>query len=172
MELDREHVEVVRATAGEQTVLENLLSLYLHDFSEVFGNPPGPDGRFLFDALPRFFEDQTRFPFLIRAGGDLGGFALESQGSVISESREVWDLNEFFVVRGLRRRGVGTAAASALFQLFSGTWEVRALDENKGAGEFWEKAISAHTNGSSKEMPWESEPGRTWRVFSFVQGDS
>lgn len=166
------HVELTEASISDQPVLANLLSLYLHDFSEVFGNAPGPDGRFVYDRLPLYFEDDSRFPFLVRSDGRLAGFALVSRGSVITGSPEVWDLSEFFVVRGLRRLGIGRLAASAVFTRFPGAWEVRALDRNKGAAEFWNSAIAQHTGGVFETLPWESGPGLTWKVFRFSQGDA
>lgn len=160
-------VRVTQASSSEQPVLENLLSLYLHDFSEVFGNTPGPDGRFRYDRLPLYFEDPDRAPFLVRADGELAGFALVSRGSLVSGSREGMDVSEFFVVRGLRRRGIGRIAASALFRWFPGTWEVRALERNRGAAEFWADVIASHTQGAFERTSWESEPGMRWQVFRF-----
>jgi predicted acetyltransferase len=162
-------IELTIARAPERPVLENLLSLYIHDFSEIFGGTPGPDGRFNYDRLPLYFEEPDRTAFLIRAGGQLAGFALVSQASMVSGSRDVRDLSEFFVVRGLRRRGVGRSAASEVFRRFPGVWEVRALDRNEGASAFWASAISGHTEGAFEVRSWEPNPGRTWKVFRFSQ---
>ena len=92
-----------------------------------------------------------------------------SQGSAIGGSTETWDLTEFFVARGLRRTGVGRKAASELFKTLPGSWEVRAIDVNKGAAEFWSEAISRHTEGAFKVEGYESKPGVCWKVFRFSQ---
>jgi predicted acetyltransferase len=165
------NVELTEAAVADEPVLANLLSLYLHDFSELSGDAPGPDGRFTYDRLPLFFQEPGRTPLLIRSDGLLAGFALVSLGSVITGSPRVRDLSEFFVVRGLRRRGVGRIAASAVFGRFPGAWEVRALDRNRGAYEFWASAIFHHTRGAFEVEPWESEPGRTWKLFRFSQAE-
>jgi predicted acetyltransferase len=162
-------VELVEASIADEAVLANLLSLYLHDFSEAFGDPPGPDGRFVYERLPLYFEDAGRTPFLIKSAGQLAGLALVSRGSRIDDSPLVWDLSEFFVARGLRRHGVGRSAASQLFRRFPGVWEVRALDRNPGAFEFWSSAISRHAGGAFEWLPWESQDGMTWKVFRFSQ---
>jgi predicted acetyltransferase len=164
-------VRVTQALAAERPVLENLLQLYLHDFSEVFGNAPEPDGRFRYERLPLYFADPDRTPFLLRADDRLAGFALVSRGSLVTGSREVMDVSEFFVVRGLRRRGVGRAAAGALFRCFPGRWEVRALERNPGAAEFWADAIASHTQGAFERFTWESEPDMQWQVFRFEHRD-
>lgn len=169
---ERLDVDITVARPSERPVLENLLNLYIHDFSEVLGRVPDPDGRFTYDRLPLYFEEPGRTAFLIRRGGDLAGFALVSSGSLVSGSPEIRDLSEFFVVRGLRRRGVGRSAASQVFRRFPGVWEVRVMDRNEGASAFWEDAISRHTHGAFQAHPWESEPGTTWKVFRFSQAEA
>lgn len=165
-------VDVALAPAGpdEEEALANLVSLYLHDFSEIFGGAPGSDGRFVYDRLPLYFREPERTALLARVEDALAGFALVTRGSWVSGAPDVWDLSEFFVVRGLRRRGVGSAAASAVFARFPGAWEVRALERNPGAVAFWEQAIDRHTKGTFELESWESEPGRAWKVFRFAQG--
>jgi predicted acetyltransferase len=44
---------------------------------------------------------------------------------------------EFFVVRAVRARGVGRAAAEALFALHPGAWEIPFQEENATAARFW-----------------------------------
>lgn len=163
-------VELREASVADEPVLANLMSLYLHDFSEAFGVAPPPDGRFVYDRLPLYFTEPGRNAFLIRSDGGLAGFALVSLGSAIGGSTAVRDLSEFFVVRGLRRRGIGRTAAAAVFERFPGDWEVRAMDRNRGAGRFWARVISDHTGGAFTVEPWQSEPAGTWKVFRFSQG--
>jgi len=162
-------VRITQASPSERPILENLLQLYMHDFSEVFGNAPDPDGRFRYERLPSYFADPDRTPFLLRADDRLAGFALVSRGSLVSGAREVRDVTEFFVVRGLRRHGIGRAAASALFRCFPGRWEVRALERNLGAADFWADAIASHTKGAFDRFAWESGPDVRWQVFRFEQ---
>jgi predicted acetyltransferase len=164
-------VELVEASISDASVLANLLSLYLHDFSEVSGGAPGLDGRFDYDRLPLYFEESGRTALFIRSDGALAGFALVSLGSVVTGALDVWDLSEFFLVRGLRRRGIGSMAASAVFRRFEGEWEVRALDRNPGAFEFWTRAVSRHTRGAFHTQPWVSESGSTWKLFRFSQSE-
>lgn len=162
-------IEIAIAREPERAILENLLSLYIHDFSEILGNLPGPDGRFAYDRLPLYFEEEARTPFLIRFGGALAGFALISQGSLVGDSPAVRDMSEFFVVRALRRRGVGAMAAAQLFSRFPGPWEVRVMERNEAACAFWARAISHHTAGTFRVDRWESAPRGAWRVFRFEE---
>ena len=166
------NLALTEASISDEPVLANLLNLYLHDFSEVFGDPPGPDGRFVYERLPQYFSEPDRTPFLIRSDERLAGFALVSLGSLITGLRNTRDLSEFFVVRGLRGRGIGRAAASEVFKRFAGVWEVRALDQNPGAVEFWTNAIANHTGHAFTVEPWVSEPDLTWKVFRFAQSEA
>ena len=160
-------IELVRATLADEPRLTNLLQLYVHDFSEILGLTPDDDGRFGYPLAP-YWSEAGRFPFLIRANGHLAGFALISVGSQLTGDPKVFDVAEFFVVRGVRRHGVGQAAALRVFASFAGTWEVRVIEENAGALVFWERAVSAFTKGRHESLTWRSDRGRTFRVYRFV----
>jgi predicted acetyltransferase len=154
------------ATVEQEPVLANLLELYIHDFSEVIPLELGPDGRFGYPELPRYWSEPGRFPFLIAVDGHWGGFALVRQGSRISGDPEVWDLAEFFVARGLRRRGVGIAAAHLVWRRFAGRWEVRVMQENVAALHFWQRAVAGFA-GRAVEPIAAQMNGEFRHLFSF-----
>jgi predicted acetyltransferase len=160
-------VEVLPAAAAQEPVLANLLELYAHDFSELAGPRLGEDGRFGYPELPLYWRDEGRFPFLVWVDGRLAGFALVRKGSRISGDPGVWDVAEFFVARGYRKRGVGAAAAHEIWRRFPGTWEVRVMERNTAARAFWRAAISAFTS-SGAEPRITATGEKTWHVFSFV----
>lgn len=143
------------------------MELYLHDFSEILGLTPGNDGRFGYPLAP-YWSDAGRSPFLIRADGQPAGFVLVSLGSQVTGDPNVFDVAEFFVVRGVRRHGVGLATALRVFASFPGTWEVRVIEQNVGALIFWERAVSAFTKGRFESIAWRSERGRNFRVYRFA----
>lgn len=159
-------VEVIAAAADQQPVLANLFELYAHDFSEMADLRLGPDGRFGFAELPLYWTDAARRPFLVKAGGDLAGFVLVREGSVISGDADVWDVAEFFVARGFRRHGVGTRAAHEVWRRLPGRWEVRVLDHNPAARAFWRRAVADFT-GATVDAAVHDLEGRRWHVFSF-----
>ena len=161
-------IELAIATDADRERLENLLELYIHDFSEILGSAPRENGRFGYDGLDAYWKEPGRFPFLIRADAQLAGFALVARGSQVTGDATVLDVAEFFVVRGLRRHGLGMAAAARVFSSFAGTWEVRVMEQNAGAQAFWERAVSSFTNGCFELCTWRSPRGRDFRVFRFV----
>ena len=162
-------VALEHAGLGDRDVLENLLSLYVHDFSEILGDAPGSDGRYAYPRLESLLRSADRRHFLIRADDALAGLVFVSAGSALAGGHADWDMSEFFVVRGRRRRGVGQRAASAAFRAFPGSWEVRVMDQNKGALEFWTRTVAEHTRGDYRLTKHPQEEDRLWHVFRFVQ---
>ncbi len=102
-----EPVELVPAGRSDRAVLENLGQLYRYDLSESYGLLPNPDGTFNNRRLDLFRgkADPEDRAWLIKVADGLGGFVM---------SRPIGDamtISDFFVVRALRRTGVGRAAA-------------------------------------------------------------
>jgi predicted acetyltransferase len=159
-------LEILPAGREQETVLANLLELYAHDFSELRRLNLREDGRFGYEALPLYWTEPGRFPFLIKMDGSLAGLVLVKRGAGISGVEVVWDMAEFFVVRGCRRRGVGTQAALEVCGRFPGAWEVRVMQKNDAARLFWAKAVSLFTGEQSHPVAFE-QGGDAWVLFSF-----
>ena len=160
-------IEVRPATVEEEPVLANLLELYTYDFSEFLNLKVGDDGRFGYGPLPLYWEDANRFPFLIRVNGDLAGFVLVQKGLQVSSAADVWDVAEFFVLRGFRRHGVGLRVAHELWRMFAGRWEVRVMENNSMARTFWRRAVSEFI-GTPAEPALMEVSEKRWHVFSFI----
>ena len=135
-------IQLELALREQSPILANLLELYAHDFSEFQPLDIGPDGRFGYKSLPLYWSESNRHPFLIRFDGKLAGLALVKRGSEISDSQEVWDMAEFFVLRGFRRHRIGTLAVQEVWRRFPGLWEVQVMQSNPSATSFWKRAIS------------------------------
>jgi predicted acetyltransferase len=159
-------VEVIAATPEQEEVLGNLLELYIHDFSEFREVDLGPTGRFGYRSLPLYWIDLDRHPFLIRADGNLAGFALVKRGSGVSGSKTVWDMAEFFVIRGYRRQSVGIEVTHRLWKRFPGLWEIRVMQSNVPGRQFWARAISVFTGKAVDPIAFEKD-GECWQLFSF-----
>jgi predicted acetyltransferase len=159
-------VKVLPASAEQEPILANLLELYIHDFGEFIDVRLAPDGRYGYPTLPSYWTQPAHYPFLITADSDLAGFALVQRGSQISGDPDIWDLTEFFVVRSLRRRGVGTRAAHRLWQTLPGRWEVRVIDLNQKAVEFWAHAIQEFVGQPVVPTQYEKD-GFARHLFSF-----
>jgi predicted acetyltransferase len=162
-------VEVVRATPEQEPLVANLFELYAHDFSEFANLELGEDGRFGYEHLPLYWSEPHRHPFIVRADGRLAGFVFVVKGSRVSGDEGVWDVVEFFIARGYRRRGVGLRAAHEVWRQFPGRWEVRVMEQNRGAESFWRRAVSEFAGRAVQPRQMEMDGGR-WLLFSFESG--
>jgi predicted acetyltransferase len=160
------NVEIIPALEEQESILANLLELYAHDFSEFIDLKLGADGRFGYKHLPLYWKESGRHPFLIMVNGHLAGFVFVRRGSKISNDTDVWDMAEFFIVRGYRRHGIGTEVAHKIWRKFPGKWEVRVIDRNQKAKEFWRRSTTEFLGERIEPTPF-SEGGEVWHVFSF-----
>jgi predicted acetyltransferase len=160
-------LEVFPALPEQQPILGNLLELYIYDFSELRKMELGRDGRFGYPNLPLYWHEPARHPLLVRMDGGLIGFALVKRGSEISGSGSVWDMAEFFVLRGYRGRGFGTEIAQEIWKRFPGHWEVRVMQSNRSAHRFWQRAITRFRGNAAHSKRVEKD-GKSWRLFSFT----
>jgi predicted acetyltransferase len=159
-------IEVIPATAEQEPAVANLLELYAHDFSEFHHLEIQGTGRFGYPSLPLYWSDPDRYPFLVKMGGNLAGFVFVKRGSEVSGNLTVWDMAEFFVLRGYRRRGIGTQVAHEVWKRFPGPWEVRVMESNVPAHHFWECAISKFT-GEGTHPVFAEKGGKYWKLYSF-----
>lgn len=151
-------VSLTRATAADRVTLDNLMQLYVYDWSELQRTAGftdvGDDGRFQAYPLDPYFRDADRHPFLLR-DGPLVGFALVRETAPLAGDGQVFDMAEFFVLRAHRRRGVGHDAAAQLFRLFPGEWQVRQRAGNDAARSFWRRVIGHVTEGRFDDTTWD-----------------
>ncbi|RIQ10862.1 GNAT family N-acetyltransferase [Jiangella rhizosphaerae] len=130
---------VVRpAGAADRAVLERLWLMFRHDLSEFQGGLPNPDGTFRSDRLAAAFTDPDRLAYVVTSDEHPAGFAI-----VRGLAAPTRVLSSFFVVRGLRRRGVGLAAVRDVVERHPGPWEVAFQDANTGAVRFWRRVATA-----------------------------
>jgi predicted acetyltransferase len=145
------------ASSADEARLAALFELYIYDFSDLLGLDVGDDGRFRAPPLGGYFVDPERHAFLLHVDDRLAGFALVHERSRLTGERGVFDMAEFFVMRLYRRRGLGEAMATSLFDRFRGPWEVRQKPENTAATAFWRRVIAKRTGARWQEDVREDE---------------
>jgi predicted acetyltransferase len=127
-------IEVLPARLEHKPAIARLIELYQYDFTEFTDEDLNADGSYGYRYLDAYWTEPARHPFLFRVDGNIAGFAFVRAG-------QPHDMAEFFVLRKYRGRGVGVAAARAVFARFPGEWQVRELAANARATAFWRKAI-------------------------------
>ncbi len=157
-------VEVLLASREQAPILAQLLELYIHDFSELLDIDVGEDGRFGYPRLASYWSEPDSHPFLIRVTGKLAGFVLIRRDC--SAANPVWDVAEFFVLRAYRRQGIGCEIAHQLWRRFPGDWQVRVLESNAAALQFWSRAVSTFLKHPIEPVRVHKD-GQRWQYFPF-----
>jgi predicted acetyltransferase len=149
-------IEVLPAGLSDQPVMENLMHLYLYDFTEWTGDDVDEQGRFVDEYLDRYWEEPHRHPFLVKVAGKYAGFVLVREISGAQDGGKAHSIAEFFILKKYRRQRVGRQVAWLIFDRFPGRWHVAEVEENFPAQNFWRNIIHAYTGGRFQEV---REPG-------------
>lgn len=157
--------EIRPARPDERVVCENLLQLYMYDFSEFAGGVVGGDGRFHYhDDFGERWGKPWFHPLLLAVYDEEprdrvtawrpAGFAFVANLSNFHEpaASDQWLMDDFFVMRKYRRTGVGTMLARWCFDAFHGRWEVAEMVQNTKAQAFWRRVIGDYTGGRYEEV--------------------
>ncbi len=160
---DQPGVTVTPATEADHAALRRLFQLYWHDLSELRGSMPDRDGI----LVPGRFEERLATPGLVthvvESGDRLAGFAMVRP----HEGRHL--MAEFFVVRAVRRRGVGAAAARTVLARTPGPWSIPFQEENAGAARFWRAlATEVATDVVEERRPVPEKPHIPPDVWLFL----
>ena len=127
---------VTRATFHEKGVIKALLQPYLAELSRFPGeNRDGviETGEYPYPYLDAYWQEESRFPYLLSAGGQLAGFAL------VRKEGDHWEMAEFYILPGLRHRGLGMACAIEIFRRHPGEWKIRYNKQNHASRQLWKK---------------------------------
>ena len=147
-------VSVRLATEADRTVVERLWLMFRHDLSEWRGTLPSPDGTFSSDRLQVALTDDDWAPYLLTSGEHPVGLAF-----VRALTGPARVLNTFFVVRGVRRTGIGLRAVREVVSKHPGPWEVPFQDNNAAAVGFWRR-VATEIAGDAWTEERRPVPGR------------
>jgi predicted acetyltransferase len=165
---DAGNITLERASARAVPTLRRLMQLYLYDLGTMDGWDIGRDGRFgNARGIERFWTERGRRAFFIRVGPVLAGFALVRNRATFAGAG-IHEISEFFVLRKYRRRGVGRQAATRLFDMFAGPWEVAELASNVAGQAFWRDVIAGYTGGEFEDRG--TRPRRVARSRATLPG--
>ncbi len=141
--------ELVPATIEDYPTIQNMARFYVYDMSRFCGDLPDwecpEDGHYeCFDLKP-YFEEDDRYPFLVRIGKELAGFVLINKYGTTEDVD--WNVAEFFILAKVQGKGIGEQVAIDVCNQFKGILESSVIPQNYGDIEFWQKTITKFTHG-------------------------
>ncbi|MGE5089379.1 MAG: GNAT family N-acetyltransferase [Candidatus Levyibacteriota bacterium] len=139
---------VKRAAPEERLPLQRMLELYQHDLSDIWDQDLDPHGEYGYD-LDRYWQDPRCHPYVFLVGDRYAGFALVDP-RVRIPGDDFW-IDQFFVMKKYRRAGIGNAAATRIFALHPGRWQVGQMPGNQAAQAFWRRTIGEFSAGRYEE---------------------
>lgn len=175
-------VELQLCNIEEKFIINNIYPLYLHDLSEVWGHKINRYGVFEESDI-RTLAEQNRvfdiwwehpevlFPYLIKVDDLPAGLAFVATPPYTPCPDYInYYLNEFFILRSYRGKGVGEQAIRQLLDKMQGHWELHTncTNRNVRAQKFWRKTLKAYTNNNyNEELGYHPEQGEML-VFRFL----
>ena len=138
------NIELQRVTIAEKSILQNLVHLCMHDYSEFDHFEIGSDGMFTYRWFEAYFQEKERHAYLISVNKNLAGFVMVRANP---ENKD-WDyqIAEFFILRRYRRLGVGTLVAQQLLNKYTGLWEISYAANNQAASKLWNSIAKDYPN--------------------------
>ncbi len=122
-------ITIEPAAQAHRAAVKTMLHDYLHELGATTEYP----------YLDLYWSEDGRFPYLIRNGSDIAGFAL-----VRMNERGVFEMAEFGVRALYRRVGAGRAATAAVLAMHPGEWEIRSFPGNGVSARFWERVTAQY----------------------------
>lgn len=160
-------------------IVNNLYPLYLHDLSEIWEWKPNIYGVYEDDDTLTLNEQNkvfdvwwenpsVLFPYLVRVDDIPAGFAFVATPPYTPHGSEFY-MNEFFMLRPFRGKGIAEAAAVQVFNKHKGSWELQTnpTEANKRAQFFWRKTMQNYTSESHQEEFANTENDGYKIIFRF-----
>lgn len=145
------NVALRRTTPHDHRALVQLMQFFLYEMSDINAQDVDRYGRFGTSSLQPYFLLHTTAAFLIIVDGRIGGFVLVGTHSLLEPHFRGHSCLAFFVMKRYRRCGVGRAAATQLFTMLPGQWEIATFATHTVGHAFWRSVLDSYTNGAYKE---------------------
>ena len=167
-------VRDARDTEGDRLWIQSVYRDYLDDLAPAAGTGTFPAlgevGHREPDQLFRWFGDPNNFPLVILRSSVPVGFALVVRGAMGTSvgagspprATAEYHMAEFFIVRAMRRLGIGATAVRLIFSRFAGRWEITEYLRNTAAVSFWRRVVASYTRGDYRERIVNGEVRQTF----------
>ncbi len=129
-------------TVRERHRLQALFQYYLYDMAEFTAARLSSTGeyKYPFEKLDPYWQNPEYHAYFAFLGNELVGFALVRPQP---DTPDIWDMEQFFILRHHRRRGLGQALFYACLERHPGLWQIRVMMGNIRAWQFWTSSVKA-----------------------------
>jgi predicted acetyltransferase/SAM-dependent methyltransferase len=152
------------ATIEEKPVIHVLLQPYLDELSGFPGEVidyKDVNGIYHYPYLDNFWQEDTRFPYLLYSDDVLAGFAL------IRKVANHWEMAEFYVKPLFRHIGLARKCVTEILKKHPGTWKIDFNKNNKPGQALW-KSI-AENNAFGDIIDGKTASGHSFIRFTTSQ---
>jgi len=104
----------------------------------------------MYKYLDSYWGRKDRSPFFIEYDSNRIGFVLVNKHTLVTNDAR--NIAEFYILKKFRNKRMGKNAAFKVFEMFPGKWEIREMENNINAQNFWRKIIGEYTNGKYSEV--------------------
>ncbi|NNE51601.1 MAG: GNAT family N-acetyltransferase [Sulfitobacter sp.] len=125
-----ERLAITPVPEDQRALIDTMAHSY---FRELL--PDGPP--YVPQTLDRYWMEPGRHPYLITLDGTAIGFAL-----VWNHADGFHELVEFTIQPAFRHRGLGTEAATMIFEALGGDWILGVAQHSPGGMTFWENCLN------------------------------
>jgi len=140
--MNRNEINLRVATDSDKLILKNLQQFYLHDLSEYTINlDVDVNGLFENNDIDIFYEKDALIPLVIEYEKIVVGFILLATPPYTLQGAD-YVINDFFILRKYRGRGLGKVVAKELFKARLGKYAMMQLINNQTAISFWKIVLS------------------------------
>ena len=166
-----ESIELKILGEDEKHILKNLWSLYAHDLSEYRETLNIlEDGTYLFPDFDLYFKEDYMHPILIKVDGKIGGFVLLIEPPYLKE-RYDYGIEEFFILKKYRKKGVGTQVINKIFNMYKGNYWYIILEKNIASRSMFLKLYkSSNIKFEEKLIDWD-EVTKCYEYSVFIEKD-
>ena len=137
---------------NEKRILEALLFDYFKEIDASKIVVHGHAEKLNYPYLDQYWNDVNRQAMKITFNDVFIGFALINDKNMVIEFNAAWTIAEFYIKPRFRKKGFGSSAATMIFNLNPGKWEVKQSSNNKASILFWRKTIHAYSVGKFNEV--------------------
>jgi predicted acetyltransferase len=131
-------LEFIKLSSDNRVALANMLELYQHDLADIWKQDVDNACRYGYDLSEYETALDESDAILLRSDGQWVGFALSNRKSFLEPAR--W-MDQFFILRGHRRKSFGKALAAYGLSTWPGKWEIGVMRENTPAYRFWKSTL-------------------------------